>query len=95
MSNVPKPLSDHSCPHDMLKYFDATDEDLSVIEIAVSLDETTWFKLEEPFMPDATLLVALYQQSVRKIAVKCHDRVVEFTLYDVILRDGELKGTER
>lgn len=85
-------LTDNKCPYDMLKFFGFPDEgDLETIQIGNG-DE--WVDVE-PFTPDATLLVVLYQRGVRTIAVRYEERVVEFKLYDVILRDGPLQGVER
>ena len=86
----------NAAPHDMLRYFGigAEEEDeLKVIQIGT--DEVWVTCRPEPFFPDATLLVVLYTRGLRRIAVQYEDRVTEFNLKDIILRDGQLTGVDR
>jgi hypothetical protein len=79
-------------PYDMLAYFGVDDDSLNIVEVAG--DDREWIAVT-PFAPDATLLVVLYQRGVRRVAVRSADRVAEFDLKAVILRDGSPIGVDR
>lgn len=86
----------NAAPFDMLKWFgiDQYDEDeLQVVEVAG--DDHKWLPLPEPFFPDATLLVVLWKKGVRHIAVKLDERITEFDVKEILVRDGELVGVDR
>lgn len=83
-------------PYDILRYFDAEEDELEVVEVKV--DDIEWVVTPEDRgyrELNATLMVIWYQQGVTGIAVKHENRIVEFDLRDVILREGELTGIER
>jgi hypothetical protein len=84
-------------PSDMLRYFDTDDEGgLELIEVELADSPDGWINLPPgPHYPDATWLVVLYKRGVRKIAVRHEERVTEFDLKAIILRDGELTGVDR
>lgn len=76
-------------PYDVLAYFGHPDEDeLELHEFRVG--DTDWLPIADPALRqlDSTLLVVSYQRGVHHIAVKHGDRVVEFDLGEVIVRDG-------
>lgn len=83
----------NAAPYDMIQFFDGEDEDLEIIEVAGK--DREWLTVPEPFFPDATLLVVLWQKGVHHIAVRCDDRVAEFDVYKVLLRDGSSIGADR
>lgn len=82
-------------PFDMLRYFGITEyeeDELKVIQVSGGDDK--W--LDAYFFPDATLLVVVYTKyGIKKIAVKYEERVTEFDLESILVRDGELVGIDR
>lgn len=83
----------NAAPYEMLKFFEADDDDeLEIVEVAG--DDGVWLAVA-PFFPDATLTVVLWQKGVKRIAVRLRERVAEFDVYHLILRDGTPVGVDR
>lgn len=88
-----------AAPFDILRYFGAEDDELELHEVFVQGEEPDpggWIEISGAHRQlDSTMLVVLFQRGVRRIAVKYEDRIAEFDLRAVILRDGQLSGLER
>lgn len=86
-------------PWDILRYFDAEDDELELHEVFVQGEQPDpggWIEISGDHRRlDATMLVLLWRRGVKRIAVQYEDRTVEFDLYDVLLRDKPLVGSER
>jgi hypothetical protein len=90
-----------AAPFDILRYFDAFDaeDEPELHEVFVQGEEPDpgrWISINDARRRlDSTLLVALWQRGARRIAIKHEDRIVEFDLHGVILRDGSMDPVER
>jgi hypothetical protein len=78
-----------NAPFDILKFFEAEeDEELQLLQVKI---EDTWVDVPDTHADlDSTLLVVWNTRGVTHIAVKHveDERVVEFDLRQVIVRDG-------
>jgi hypothetical protein len=80
-------------PYDMIQFFDTyADAGLEIIEVAG--EDGEWISVQ-PFYPDATLIVVLWQKGVHQIAVRLGERVANFDVYKTLLRDGSPIGVDR
>lgn len=76
-----------AAPFDVLRHFDADEEELELHEVQVSRE---WLPVPEGYRQlDSTVLVMYHSHGVEKIAVKHEEgRIVEFDLREIIVRDG-------
>lgn len=77
-----------AAPFDILKFFEAEDDELELVQVEI---EDTWVDVPDTHAGlDSTLLVMWCTRGVQKIAVRHieDERVVEFDLRQVIVRDG-------
>lgn len=77
-----------AAPYDILRFFEAEDDELELVQVKI---EDAWVDVPDTHAAlDSTLLVMWHTRGVSHIAVKHveDERVVEFDLRQVIVRDG-------